>query len=177
MPYVRGQERFVYEQVVHRVRDLMLDHLQWDGSLSADPDNPQYPWGATRGITWLEMVPDPKLGSVDPNTVAISEGPMPDDEELELGGGLNETTHTFFVDIYGESHSIAKSMAGDVRSILTGRGGVSRYFPLEDWASPGRPELAGHMLHFEDVEIEFPGVGSVAKLHWVVVKAVCVHEF
>jgi len=183
MAYIRGQERFVYELVFAHLKDRLLNALDWGGTTlpGASSSNKLYPWGAIYPITFDEMVPDPKLMQVDPNTIAFTEGRMPTEVEEELGadgGGLVSTEHTFFVDIYGESASIARAIGGDVRGLLLGRfPDCPHVLRLPNYAVAGRPPLAGHLLHFEDVELDFPGVGTATKLHWAVVKLTAVHEY
>jgi hypothetical protein len=180
MAYVRGEERFVAEEVVDRVRRGLLEGMGWNGA-GLGPS--QLPWGASVPLTFVEAPPDPlnagaKIDVVAPNTVAISEGRLPPDEELELGTGrFVQTVYTFFIDVYGENRSIARCIALDVRALLTNRiAGYSDYLPLRDWRDNARPALAGHQLHFEDVEVDYPAVGNATKMHWAVVKATVIHE-
>lgn len=180
MVYIRGEERFVAEEVIERVRVGLLEGCQWNG---AGLPTGQLPWGASVPLTFVEAPPDPlnagaKVDAVAPNTVAISEGPLPPDSELELGSGrFVETTYTFFVDVYGENRSIARCIALDVRALLTDRmPGYSSYLPLRDWRNNARPALPGHQLRIEDVETEYPALGNASKMHWAVVKLTVVHE-
>lgn len=172
--WVRGQERFISELVTRQLRSKLLVELQWDGSLG------HLPYGAQVPIVFVEMRPDPKLEPIGKNVVALSAGRMPDDVDQELGGalegGLQATTHTFFVDIYAESGSIARVLAADVRSIFTGRApGCSRMLMLPNYANPGEPYLPDHLVEFEDVETDFPeGLGQA---HWAVVKLSAVHTW
>ena len=179
MAYLRGQERFVYERVFSHLKERVTVGLSWDGS-GLPPG--QLPWGASTPLTWQEQVPDPKLETVAPNTVSFTEGRHPDESEEELGadgpGGLMSTIHTFFVDTYAENASIARALAGDIASVFRGRApGASRYLSLKDYGSSGAPDAPGHLLRFEDVEVDFPAVGSTGKLRWAVVKVTCVHEW
>lgn len=176
---VRGQERFVYEQVLAIIKVNLLTGLGWDGTALS-----HLPWGALTALTFVDRPPDTKPGPVAPNTIAISEGAVPDevDEEMgALGGGLWSQMHTIFVDIYGENAGVAKSIAGDVTAILRGVnfGSVSfpRYWPLTDFTGQTSNPLPGHILRFESIQTEHPAVGAPAKTHWTVVKATCVHEF
>lgn len=179
MTYTRGQETFVYEEIVERVRDGLLVAMHWDGSTLPEG---QLPWGATSPLTFVEAPPDNFLsgGKTEPvaaNTVALSEGTLPDDDELEIGGVLVQGIHTIFVDIYGEDRGIAKRIALDTRALLTGRvQGYPRIFPMRDWSTAGKPILPGHQLSLEDVEVGYPAVGTVGKLHWTVVKMTVLHD-
>lgn len=174
MAFIRNQERMVYQTVFDHVR-ANLAALGW---LNLDPE--QMPFGATTPVTIIEETPEPKLGPIAANTIAFSEGRTPDDGEAELGaahGGLWSVEHTFFIDIYGENVGIAKALSSDVRAILAGKlPGTSRYLPMKDYSGAAPVAAAGHLLHFEDVEVDRP-MGSPAKLRWEVVKATCVHEF
>lgn len=172
MAYARGQERLVSELVLRTLKHHLLTSLGWDGVALG-----RLPWGATVAPTIQDdLQADPKTDVLAKNTVGLSEGRMPDDEELQMGGGLDASTHTFFVDIYGETRSITKALAGDVRSIFTGRApGARRVLTLPDYSQPGEPVLPGHLVHFEDVEVEFPdGLGQT---NWAVVKLTAIHEF
>lgn len=171
MAYIRNQDRMVYQSVVDLLQ-WQLNALGWN--------SPQPPFGATVPITFIEETPDPKLGPMAPNTVAFSEGSSPDDAEGELGaayGGLWIVRYTFFVDVYGESVGVAKALASDLRGVLTGRlPGTSRYTYLTDYTQNPPAPAPGHLLHFEDVEVDRP-MGGLGKLRWEVVKATAVHEY
>lgn len=168
MSYVRGQERMVYHRTFRAIESGMMNDLGWGAAT--------LPWGATKPLTVRDLPFDPKLDPLTPNLISMTEGLLPDDTELEMGGNLTETLHTIFVDIFGESLAIARTLATDVRSIFTGRApNSSRYLALPNYAVAGEPLLPGHLLHFDDVEIAFPeGLG---KAHWAVVKATTVHEW
>ena len=173
MAWVRGQERYVYEEVNARLKSGLLSGMGWDGSLL----NGGLPFGAHTPLTFVESLPDIGGTAVVPNSIALSEGDLPDDVEQELGGHLVAVTHTFFVDIYGEDPSISRAIAGDVRAIFTGRvPGLSRSIVLTDWTQPARPPLPGHLLHFEDVEVTRPANQGVGRTTWTVVKFTAVHE-
>ena len=169
--YIRNQDRMVY-QSVHELMKSQLTTLGW---FDSEP-----PFGATTPITLLEEALDPKLQAMAPNTVAMSEGDQPDDEEGELGaeyGGLWVIRHTFFIDVYGENHGVAKAISSDIRGVLTGRlPNTCRYFQMTDFSLVPPIKASGHLLHFEDVEVSRP-MGPPFKLRWEVVKATCVHEY
>lgn len=169
MAWLRGQERLVYSRVYRHVRQWMLVEFGWDGALLG-----RMPYGAGKPLTMQDM-PIVNRGNVpiQPNAVAFTEGAMPDDTDLEIGGGLQETKHTIFIDIFGETISMSKAIAGDLRSILIGRPeGCSRYLTLLDAQGNTVP---GHLIHFEDVEVAFPD--GLDQPNWGVVKATAVHEW
>lgn len=175
MAWVRGQDQLVYQRVYRQLRDRMLVDLGWDGQALG-----RMPWGAERPLQIHDMPFDPKLEALEPNYIAMSEGLLPDDEERQMGGGLEETSHTVFIDILAESIPIAKRIASDVRSILVGKApGCSRYLSLLDYTEPGEPVLPGHLIHLESIEVSFPDgiVKSSGGAHWAVVKATAVHEW
>lgn len=177
MTYMRGQERAVYRRTFDHLKTVMLGGLEWAG---VDGDITQLPWGAQRPLVWTEIAPDPKLERIEPNAIAFTEGRQPDDEEEELGGdspgGLMSSTHTFFVDVYGEDASIARAIGTDIASVVKGRApGSSRYLTLLDYRLPGAPVAPGHLLHFEDVEVDYPTDNG--RQHWVVVKFTAMHEW
>jgi hypothetical protein len=172
--FIRSQERMVYQTVM----DYLESNMASLGWMATDVET--LPFGATAPITWMETTPDPKLGPIVANSIAFSEGDVPDDTDLEMGanlGGLWSVDHTFFIDIYGESQGVAQALSSDLRAILTGRlPGTARYQPLMDYSVVPAVAAAGHLLHFEDVEITRP-VAQPSKLRWEVVKATAVHEF
>jgi hypothetical protein len=170
--YIRGQDRMVYDSVCALLK-ASLSTLGWDSSTP--------PFGATVPIVFLEEAPDPKFSAMAPNTIAFSEGASPDDEEGELGasyGGLWIIRHTFFIDVYGESVGVAKAIASDLRGVLTGRlPGTSRYSMVTDFSQNPPIDAPGHLLRFEDVEVDRPLGGTGGKLRWEVVKATAVHTY
>jgi hypothetical protein len=172
MAWVRGQERFVYQHVFKTVQATMMGPFGWDGVLLG-----RMPWGATKPLTIQDLPLDPKTGPIVPNAVAFTEGLMIDDnDEMQLGDGLVESKSTIFIDVFGESLSVAKSIAGDIRSILTGRApGTNRYLSLPDYSDPAEPILPGHLLHLEDVQIAYPT--AMGEVNWAVVKVTPVHEW
>lgn len=169
MAYIRGQSRFVEQSVV----DYLTNQLMTLGWMDPEP-----PYAATQAVSVQDFAP-PKNGPLLPNTVAITTGVEPDDEEGELGcagGGLWRTEHTFFIDVYAESQGIAKALVEDVRAVLIGKlPGTKRYLKMTDYSQTPPVEATGHLLHFEDVVKDTPTAES--KLHWRVVKATCIHEF
>lgn len=179
MTYIRGQERFVYEEVVQRVRTGLLEGLHYDGTGFTLGE---LPWGLSSPLVFIEQPPDPlvtgaKVDALEPNSVAVSEGRLVPDDELQLGGGLVESVHTFFVDVYGENRSLARCIALDLRALLTGQiDGYPKILPLRNFAVAGTPVLAGHELEIEDVELDYPANTSFAKLHWAVLKMTVLHR-
>lgn len=174
MAFIRNQDRMVYRTVFDYVA-AQLTALSWTSSTVA-----LLPFGATTPVVIIEDVPDPKLTSVVPNTVAFTQGTTPDDLEGELGaafGGLWLTHHTFFIDIYAETVGVGKALASDLRAVLTGRlPNTSRYQPLMDYSAFPVVAASGHLIHFEDVEVSRPESSSY-KLHWEIVKFTAIHQF
>lgn len=170
--YVRGQERMVTQQTFDTMRDTLYGPLGWDGLLLG-----RLPFQATVKPTILEDSTSSNKIKTDvqvKNTIGFSEGQMPPDDSLELGDGLQEQVHTYFVDIYGESLSIARQLAHDVRGIFTDRHGRS-CVELLDYSQDGHPVMVGHLVFYEDVETEYPE--TLSERDWAVVKITARHQF
>lgn len=173
MAYLRSQERMVHQSVA----DLLETQLTLLGWTATDVDT--LPFGATVPVTLVDQVPTDGT-AIAPNTVSLTEGAVPDDVEGELGcaaGGLWSASHTFFVDVYGESSGVAKALTSDLRAVFTGRlPGTSRTLALTDYSQSPPAPAPGHLLSFEDVEVDRP-TNSPARVRWEVVKLTCVHLF
>ena len=170
MAFLRGQERLVKKTVGMYLLG-QLDALGWFA--------PQAPYGATGPLTLIDHVPAAHSLLV-PNTLGFTSGPIPADEEAELGastGGLWHTEHVFFCDIYGESIGVAEALASDVRAAFTGRlPGARRAQPLVDYSQTPPAVAAGHYLEFEDVLTE-PLDSQQYKRTWQVVKLTAHHYY
>jgi hypothetical protein len=173
--YVRGQERLVY-QTVYDYLFAQMTALGWFSTPA--------PFNAASPISQiLEYVPQ-KDQALAPNTIAFTTGHELPDKEQELGasgGGLWQTDHIFFIDIYGESQGIAKQLSSDIKAILTGRlPGTNRFQHVTDYTATsgtsGFPSVAGHLIHFTDVEVETP-VNQDSKRNWRVVKVTVEHQY
>lgn len=170
MAYVRGQERMVTQLAFITVRDTLMGPLGWDGQLLG-----RLPFQATVTPVIVEQGDTKvKVNPLGKNAIGFSEGMMPNDEILQLGDGLQSQTHTFFVDIYGESLSIAKQLAHDVRGCFTDRHGPS-VVQLPDFTQASHPPLPGHLVTYDNIVTEFPE--SLDQRNWAVVKLTAVHEF
>jgi len=101
------------------VHKALADHLEAELA-SLGWVSPPTNFG-TVPIVFLEFQPDEAGVQIVPNTVSITLGDEPADSELELGaahGGLWSTEYPLFVDVYRANHSIATSIASDVKDIL-----------------------------------------------------------
>lgn len=112
---------------------------------------------------------------VAPNTVSTTLGDEPDDETYELGGGLESVDLPVFIDIYAENHSLAVSIASDVKRLLK-----HKATPVVDYT--GTPTAsATEYIEFESVigpERPPASIGATEfKRHWRVVKAIAVVYF
>lgn len=194
MAYIRGQERLVYQTLGWYLLE-QLDALHWF--------DVQAPFNATGPLTLLDYVPA-KHAELQPNTLALTQGPELTDEDGEIGnasGGLFITPMVFFVDIYGESQGIAKALSSDVKAILKGRlPGTKRFMPLIDYTtlvqlsgypgatvypsgatlpgggSTGYIAAPGHWLEIEGVEAETPS-DQAYKRTWKVIKLTVNHQY
>lgn len=170
MAFLRGQERLV-KRTVGMYLLTQLDALGWFAA--------QAPYGATGPLTLIDHVPAAHSLLV-PNTLGFTSGPIPVDEEAELGaahGGLWHTEHVFFCDIYGESIGVAEALASDVRAILTGRlSGTGRHQPVMDYTQNPAVAATGHYVQFEDVLTETPD-NQQYKRTWQVVKLTAHHYY
>jgi hypothetical protein len=172
MAFIRGQERLVYE-TTKTYLTTQLTALGWFSST--------LPFAAVQPgpVTLLDYVP-PDDQAKKPNTIAFTSGTDDIDAEQEIGaalGGLWETDHVFFVDIWGESQGIAKQLASDIRAILTGRlPGCSRCQPIMDLTQNPPVVAPGHYIQYEDVETTTP-VNQDNEKSWRVVKVRAEHYY
>lgn len=171
MAYIRGQERMV-TQTARDYLVAQLTILGWFGAVGT------LPFGAQTPLTVTEEMPKVD-GTIADNTVAITEGPVNDDQPGELGasgGGLWLTKYTLFVDVFGESLGIARAIASDVRAVMTGKlAGTNRYQLLTDYSqSPATPTTA--LLEFQDVQLIRPE-SQLYQKSWMAVKATLELQF
>lgn len=164
MSYIRGQERMVTQTT----RDYVLAQLTTLGWF-ASPGS--LPFGATAAITLTEEMPALD-GAIVPNTVAFTEGTVPDDTPGEVGasgGGLWLTTYTYFFDVFGENISMARAIASDLRAILTGKlAGTNRFQLLTDYSlTPPAPSTA--LIEFKDVVLTRPE-NQLYQRNWMALK-------
>jgi hypothetical protein len=164
--------RFLYRHV-HRTISAFVEEkmitLGWPRPASSGPQ-PTVNFGATP-VTYQEIQPDENNVAIASNTVAITPGDESDDVLGELGGGFWEVTIPFFFDVYGDDQSISKSIAADIKSLLT-RGTC---LPLYDWTSGTPTAVTGSYIEFEFViGPERPPAAQQAtdfRRFWSVVKA------
>ncbi|HVH54531.1 MAG TPA: hypothetical protein VNA32_10435 [Actinomycetota bacterium] len=170
MAYIRGQERLVYQTVGWYLLE-QLDALNWFDTAA--------PFNAAGPLHLLDYVPA-KHEALQPNTLALTQGPELPDEEGEAGcasGGLWITPMVFFIDIYGQDQGTAKALSADVKAILKGRlSGSKRFIPLRDYTQTPVVDADGHWLEFEDVEVETPS-DQAYKRSWKVVKVTVNHQY
>ena len=137
MPALRFRGRHVQQTIASYVAQQM-DTLGW---VSA-PIN-----FAGTPMTFIESVPEETAANtaVAPNTLAITLGDEPDELEEQLGGGLYTVRYPLFIDIYGESYSGSRSIAIDVKDILT-----RKSIPVFDWSAVPT-QVLGSWIEFENV--------------------------
>lgn len=171
VPVLPDMPRFLYRHV-HRTISAYIEEklttLGWGKAVPSGPQ-PSVNFGATP-LTYQEIQPDENGQTVKSNTVAITPGDEQQDELGELGGGLWHVAIPFFFDVYGEDQSISKSIASDIKSLLT-RGTV---IPLYDWTTGTPVQANGAYIEFEFVlGPERPPVAQTAsdfRRYWQIVK-------
>lgn len=122
-------------------------------------------------VTYQEIQPDENNVAITANTIAVTPGDEGIDELAELGGRYWHVAIPFFFDVYGDDQSIAKSIASDIKGLLT-RGTV---LPLLDWTSGIPVAVPQAYIEFELViGPERPPAAQSAtdfRRFWSVVKA------
>jgi len=165
--------RFLYRHV-HRTTAAYIEERMiargW-GKRAASGPQPTVNFGASP-VTYQEIQPDENGTSVKPNTLAITPGDEGEDTLEELGGGYWQVVIPFFFDVYGDDQSISKSIASDVKALLT-RGLV---LPLYDWTTGTPAVVESSYIEFENViGPERPVVAQIStegfRRFWNVVKA------
>lgn len=161
---MRFRQRFVQKTIANHV-EQELAALGWTGSTINF---------GTSAVTVIESDPEEAAAAFKTNALAISMGDEDADMEEELGGGFYSVSTPVFFDIFGESHSIAVSIASDVKEMFT-RG---KRLYVEDWTT-GVAVPTTEYIDFEDVvgperpEASYGASDRVMK-HWRVVKATAV---
>lgn len=165
--------RFMYRHVHRTVAAYIEEKMVAKGwpKRVASGSQPVSNFGAAP-VTYQEIQPDENGKSVVANAIAITPGDEGDDVLQEMGGGYWEVLIPFFFDCYGEDQSISKSMASDVKSLIT-RGTV---LPLYDWTTGTPVVVPESYIEFTDVfGPERPPVAQAAaegfRRFWHVVKA------
>lgn len=138
--------RFLYRHI-HRTISAYVEEkmtgLGW-GKRVATGSQPTVNFGASP-VTYQEIQPDENNVPVTPNTVAITPGDEDEDRLVEMGGGFWEVPIPFFFDVYGDDQSISKSIASDIKSLLT-RGTC---IPLFDWTTGTPIQVPESYIEFE----------------------------
>ncbi len=161
LPYLTRHVQRTVEDVVRGA----LDALGWLGPVDA------VPFGATPFTFQRGRMIESELRTATGNLVSVSFGFEPDDAPLEMGGGLLLVEYVTFIDVLGESDSIALSLASDVKDRLSGRvpGGGIRVVALTNYATEPPSPQADYRLEFTAVTRQ-EGDPSVVR-NWHIVKA------
>jgi len=126
-----------------------------------------------------------KLAALTPRSFGVAASlrktlagtPASEDSESALAVVVVGERWAEFSVLRGQKLLVARSLAADVRAILTGRlSGTSRYQPLTDYSLPTPVVAVGHVIHFEDVETETLPTETY-KRAWRVVKMTACHEY
>lgn len=160
-PALRFRSRHVHMTVARFISEK-LDELGWV--------TPPVNFNAT-AVTFREVAPDENGVSLAENTVSVTAGDVGEDAEQQLGGGLYEVVVPIFIDVYGQSSSIAQSIAEDVKEQVS-RG---RVLPLYNWSDVQAPAaVSGTYIELEAaVGPHRPQASSVSadfRKFWRVVK-------
>jgi hypothetical protein len=125
-------------------------------------------------ITFNEVDAETNTELIKPNLISITLGNEPEDDEVELGGGLEAVEYPFFVDIYAENTPIALSIASDVKKLLK-----HRATPVLDYTTgTGVPHPTEYM-EFEEIEGPLRPDGAPVEIarNWRVVNGTAVVYF
>ena len=99
--------RLINDNLISFVRDGLTD-LGW-----FETDRHHKPVSViNEGLNWEE--------EAEPNIVAVTAEHV-QEFEAEMGSNLADHTWQFYVDVYGESESVALHLATDIRDMLSGR--------------------------------------------------------
>ncbi len=153
---IRFQDRHAHKTVCEALKARLVA-LDWIGETP--------PFGAT-SVTFMEKQPEEHGLKLEPNTVAVTFGNEDPFTEAEIGL-LTSSKIDFFIDVYGESESTAKSIAADVRDYFS-----HRELQMRDYTSNPEGDLVDVQLCFEDVFIDIPpaSVGRADKMFFRVVQ-------
>lgn len=159
---MRFRQRHVHQTLVDYVKAQLVAKGWVSGPIN---------FGATP-VTFLTAVPEFGGTTIAKNTVAISMGDEPEDQDEELGGGLISCDFVLFVDVFGEDAAIAVSIASDVKDSLK-----HLVLPVRDYTSNPTGDVTTAALELDNVVIETPPVATsnVDKRFWRVVKAMAVY--
>lgn len=148
VPLLDDTVRFLYRHVHRTICAYTEEKLAlrgWPRKVKTGLQ-PTVNFGATP-LTFQEIQPDENGIPIKGNTVAITPGDEAADELEELGGGFWHVPIPFFFDVYGDDQSISKSIASDVKALIT-RGVV---IPLYDWTTGLPVRVPESYVEFEFV--------------------------
>lgn len=164
--------RFLYRHTHRTISAYVEEKLTafgW-GKRVDSGSQPSVNFGASP-LTYQEIQPDENGVPIDANTIAITPGDEGQDELVELGGRFWHVSCPYFFDVYGDDQSIAKSIASDVKSLVT-RGAV---IPLYDWTTGTPVVVSESYIEFDLVTgPERPPAAQAAtdfRRYWQIVKA------
>lgn len=158
---LRFRNRHVSKTIAEFIKQGMTE-LGWVNA----PTN----FGATPFII-REYQPERAGEDISENTLMVTEGDPGIAEPAEMGPGLWTYQVPVYVDIYGESRELARSVAGDMFDWIF-RHPVIR---VQDWTDPANPvDTTDVTVEWENLEGPLtPQLAASAmdfKRHWKVVK-------
>jgi hypothetical protein len=159
--YLRHAPRHIQETIADDL-EAALDALGWFGPTGV-------PFGTKPVEFQRRRMDESEMKAVTGNLAAISWGDEPDWEAEELGGGLVSIAHVLFVDVVGVSDPVSLSLASDVKDVLSGADGHSRFHKIRDYTTTPPTEVTGWQAEVEDVIRERPTADW--RRFWQTVKA------
>lgn len=162
--------RFTVRHLQRTLEDHVLGILQTTGWRG-----PDVPFGSAVVKFQRGRMDEAEMKAITGNLVGVSFGYEPDDDPVQLGGGLMQVEHVMFVDVIGVDETIALAIASDIKDHLAGRApGTNRYVTMRSYLTDPPTPVAGHTLEMTEVVRDKPDSVEYRRF-WQVVKATAVH--
>lgn len=116
MPPIRFRSRHLHATFYDYVQSQLVA-LNWITVNPGDPVN-----FGTESVTMIDYQPDERLEQIKQNTVAVSLGDYPSDEDEELGaaiGGVRSAPYEIYIDAYMAEQALSLAICDDIRDIFT----------------------------------------------------------
>lgn len=161
VPYLRHAPRHIQETIADNL-EAALNALRWFGPTDV-------PFGTKALDFQRKRMDESEMRAITGNTAVISWGDEPDWNAEELGGGLVSVQHVLYVDVVGVNDPIALAIAADIKDVLSGADGHSRFHRIRDYAQDPPAEVPGWQAEVEDVIRERPTADW--RRYWQTIKA------
>lgn len=147
--------------------DHITTHLQALGWLSEPA-----PFGTTPVVVMTRRFRESEATAITGNLVAVTFGEEPDDEDLELGGGLEVSRTEMFIDVVAVNDPVGLALATDIKDLLSGRApGTSRFLRVRDYTAVSTGvETAAYQVEIVAVQRQRPDISDI-KQFWQTVVA------